>query len=161
MKLLIIGGTVFLGRAVVEEALTQGHEVTLFNRGQSNSTLFPDTEQIHGDRDGGLSALSGRTFDACLDTCGYIPRIVAASAQLLRNAVHAYAFVSSVSVYGEPFQKARMKTAPLLPWTIHPSRKSLASRMARSRHCAKEKSRQRSAIELCSFAQASSSDRMT
>ena len=102
MKLLIIGGTVFLGRAVVEEALTQGHEVTLFNRGQSNSMLFPDAEQIHGDRDGGLSALSGRTFDACLDTCGYIPRIVAASAQLLRNAVHTYAFVSSVSVYGEP-----------------------------------------------------------
>ncbi len=102
MKLLIIGGTVFLGRAVVEEALAQGHEVTLFNRGQSNSMLFPDIEQIHGDRDGGLDTLAGRTFDACLDTCGYVPRIVKASSQFLRDVVQTYAFVSSVSVYGEP-----------------------------------------------------------
>jgi nucleoside-diphosphate-sugar epimerase len=102
MKLLIIGGTVFLGRAVVESALAQGHEVTLFNRGQSNAALFPGVEQIHGNRDGGLDALAGRAFDACLDTCGYFPRIVKASAQLLKDTVRHYAFVSSVSVYGEP-----------------------------------------------------------
>ena len=102
MKLLIIGGTVFLGRSIVEHALAQGHEVTLFNRGQSNSALFPDIEQIHGDRDGGLEALKGRTFDACVDTCGYVPRIVGASAQFLKDAVNHYAFVSSVSVYAEP-----------------------------------------------------------
>ncbi|MBE0636858.1 NAD-dependent epimerase/dehydratase family protein [Candidatus Bipolaricaulota bacterium] len=102
MKLLIIGGTVFLGRAVVEFALAQGHEVTLFNRGQSNTDLFPEIEQIHGNRDGGLEALAGRTFDACLDTCGYVPRIVNAAAQFLKDAVKHYAFVSSVSVYGEP-----------------------------------------------------------
>ena len=102
MKLLIIGGTVFLGRAVVESALSQGHEVTLFNRGQSNIDLFPEVEQLHGNRDSGLEALAGRTFDACLDTCGYFPRIVKASAQFLKDAVQHYAFVSSVSVYGEP-----------------------------------------------------------
>lgn len=102
MKLLIIGGTVFLGRAVVESALAQGHEVTLFNRGQSNADVFPGIEQIHGDRDSGLGVLSGRTFDACVDTCGYFPRIVKASAQFLKDAVQQYVFVSSVSVYGEP-----------------------------------------------------------
>ncbi len=102
MKLLVIGGTVFLGRAVVESALAQGHEVTLFNRGKSNTDLFPEVEQLHGDRDGGLEPLVGRTFDACVDTCGYFPRIVKASAQLLKDAVQSYAFVSSVSVYGEP-----------------------------------------------------------
>ena len=102
MKLLVIGGTVFLGRAVVESALAQGHEVTLFNRGQSNTDLFPEVEQLHGDRDGGLEPLVGRTFDACVDTCGYFPRIVKASAQLLRDSVQYYAFVSSVSAYGEP-----------------------------------------------------------
>ncbi|MCK5828530.1 epimerase, partial [Candidatus Bipolaricaulota bacterium] len=72
------------------------------NRGQSNSALFPDIEKIHGDRDGRLEALKGRTFDACVDTCGYVPRIVNASAQLLKDAVNHYAFVSSVSVYDEP-----------------------------------------------------------
>lgn len=102
MKLLMLGGTVFLGRAIVEQALVQGHEVTLFNRGQSNATLFPEIEHIHGDRDGGLEALKGRTFDACVDTCGVVPRIVGASAQFLKDAVRCYAFVSSVSVYGAP-----------------------------------------------------------
>lgn len=102
MKLLIIGGTVFLGKAVVNYALERGHEVTLFNRGQSNANLFPEVEQLHGDRDGGLDPLIGRTFDACLDTCGYFPRIVKASAQLLEDSVNWYAFISSLSVYGEP-----------------------------------------------------------
>lgn len=102
MKLLIIGGTAFLGRAVVEHALEQGHEITLFNRGQSNADLFPEVEQLHGDRDGGLDPLIGRSFDACLDTCGYFPRIVRASVQLLKDSVDRYAFVSSVSVYDEP-----------------------------------------------------------
>ncbi|MBU1048429.1 NAD-dependent epimerase/dehydratase family protein [Candidatus Bipolaricaulota bacterium] len=102
MKLLLVGGTVFLGRVVVEQALARGHEVTLFNRGQSNPDLFSGVEQIHGNRDGGLEALAGRTFDACIDTCGYFPRIVKASAQFLKDAVQWYAFVSSVSVYGKP-----------------------------------------------------------
>ncbi len=53
MKILLIGGTVFLGRAIVDAALARGHEVTLFNRGKSNPGLYDDLEQIHGDRDGG------------------------------------------------------------------------------------------------------------
>ena len=76
MKLLILGGTVFLGRHLTEAALARGHEVTLFNRGQHNPDLFPDVEKLRGDRDGGMDALKGRTWDAVIDTCGYAPRIV-------------------------------------------------------------------------------------
>ncbi len=113
MRLLIIGGTVFLGRAVVESALKQGHQVTLFNRGKSNSSLFPEVEGIHGDRDGGLGALKGRRFDACLDTCGYFPRVVRASAQWLKDSVESYAFVSSVSVYRDPSDQGTDETGAL------------------------------------------------
>lgn len=102
MRLLIIGGTRFLGRALVDGALAAGHEVTLFNRGQSNPGLYGDIEQIHGDRDGGLGALDGRQWDAVIDTCGYVPRIVRASADYLANAVEHYTFISSMSVYAEP-----------------------------------------------------------
>jgi nucleoside-diphosphate-sugar epimerase len=101
MRLLIIGGTRFLGRALVEDALAQGHEVTLFNRGQTNPELFPQVERITGDRDGGLGALEGGSWDAVVDTCGYFPRIVRASAEALRDAVGTYVFISTVSVYAD------------------------------------------------------------
>ena len=81
MNLLILGGTVFLGRHVVEAALARGHQVTLFNRGQSNPELFPDVEKLQGDRDGDLTALEGRRWDAVVDTCGFVPRVVRASAE--------------------------------------------------------------------------------
>ncbi|HEX7173801.1 MAG TPA: NAD-dependent epimerase/dehydratase family protein, partial [Pyrinomonadaceae bacterium] len=68
MKLLILGGTLFLGRHIVESALRDGHEVTLFNRGQHNPELFPEVEKLRGDRDGGLDALRGRSWDAVIDT---------------------------------------------------------------------------------------------
>ena len=103
MKLLIIGGTRFLGRALVDEAQAGGHEITLFNRGQSNPALFPSVEQIRGDRDGGLAALAGRRWDAVIDTCGYVPRIVRDSAAFLAGAVDHYTFISSMSVYAGPF----------------------------------------------------------
>jgi len=99
MKLLIIGGTRFLGRAIVEAALAAGHELTLFNRGQSNPDLYPQLEQLHGDRDGGLDVLRGRQWDAVIDTCGYVPRVVGQSARLLADAVDQYTFISSISVY--------------------------------------------------------------
>lgn len=102
MKLLIIGGTRFLGRALVDEGLAAGHELTLFNRGQSNPQLYPRVEQIHGNRDGGLGALSGRRWDAVIDTCGYVPRVVRASAEFLSEMVDHYTFISSLSVYAEP-----------------------------------------------------------
>lgn len=102
MKLLIIGGTRFLGRALVDEALAAGYEITLFNRGQSNPGLYPAVEQIHGDRDGGLQVLAGRRWDAVIDTCGYVPRLVRESAEFLAATVGHYTFISSMSVYAEP-----------------------------------------------------------
>src|SRR5581483_3835326 len=101
MKLLILGGTVFLGRHVVDSALARGHEVTLFNRGQHNPELYPELEKLRGDRDGNLSALVGRRWDAVIDPSGYVPRIVGTSARLLADAVEHYTFVSSISVYAE------------------------------------------------------------
>jgi 2'-hydroxyisoflavone reductase len=103
MKILILGGTVFLGRHTVEAALARGHEPTLFNRGQHNADLFPDVEKIRDDRDpqkgGGLELLKGQKWDAVIDFCGYVPRVVAASAQALAASVDHYTFISSVSVY--------------------------------------------------------------
>ena len=73
--------------------------MTLFNRGQTNPELFPETERLRGDRDGDLSALAGREWDAVVDTCGYFPRIVRASAEALASSAAHYTFVSSISVY--------------------------------------------------------------
>ena len=113
MKLLIIGGTRFLGRALVDEALAQGHEVTLFNRGQSNPDLYPEIERLRGDRDGGLDALAGRRWDAAIDTCGYVPRVVGASAAFLADAIEHYTFISSMSVYAEPLLPNAGEDAPV------------------------------------------------
>jgi len=101
MKVLILGGTVFLGRHLVEAALARGHELTLFNRGQHHADLFPDVDKLRGDRDGDLGALQGGAWDVVIDTCGYVPRIVRASAELLAGAVKQYIFVSSISVYAD------------------------------------------------------------
>jgi 2'-hydroxyisoflavone reductase len=99
MKLLILGGTVFLGRYLVESALARGHDISLFNRGQHNPELYPQLEKLRGDRDGDLAALRGRRWDAVIDTSGYVPRIVRASAERLADAAEHYTFVSSISVY--------------------------------------------------------------
>src|SRR5690348_10146574 len=101
MRILILGGTVFLGRALVEAALARGHTVTLFNRGQHGPELYPDVEKLRGDRDGDLESLRGRRWDVAIDTSGYIPRVVRASADLLAGAVDHYTFISSISVYPE------------------------------------------------------------
>jgi 2'-hydroxyisoflavone reductase len=101
MKLLILGGTVFLGRHIVEAALARGHEVTLFNRGQHNPDLFPDVEKLRGDRNGDLAALHDRNWDAAIDTSGFVPRVVRASAKRLVGAVNRYIFISSISVYAD------------------------------------------------------------
>jgi 2'-hydroxyisoflavone reductase len=100
MNLLVLGGTSFVGRHLVLAARASGLEVTLFNRGQTNPGLFCDLEQITGDRDSDLAALRGRRWDAVLDVNGYIPRIVAASAQALAGACDHYTYISTVSVYG-------------------------------------------------------------
>lgn len=95
----MLGGTVFLGRHLVEAALRRGHEVTLFHRGRHGADLFPEAEHLYGDRGGDLGALAGRRWNAVVDTSGYVPRIVRRSAELLRDAVEHYTFVSTVSVY--------------------------------------------------------------
>jgi 2'-hydroxyisoflavone reductase len=113
MDLLILGGTRFLGRCLVEAALGDDHTVTLFNRGLSDPDLFPEVETIKGDRDGDLSALRGRRWDAVIDTCGYVPRVVRASAGLLAGAVDHYTFVSSISVYPDNMGPGADEGAPV------------------------------------------------
>ncbi len=98
MNLLVLGGMKFLGRAVVDAALDRGHRITLFNRGRSAAPPA-GVELVKGDRDGGLGALDGRTFDAVIDNSGYLPRLVRDSAGRLANAAGHYVFVSSISVY--------------------------------------------------------------
>ncbi len=113
MKLLIIGGTRFVGRHLVEYALARGHTLTLFNRGQSNPDLFPQVEQLRGDRAADLALLMHRSWDAVVDTCGYLPRVVRLSAQALAGQIDRYVFISTVSVYADGNPRGMDETAPL------------------------------------------------
>lgn len=99
MRILVLGGTVFLGRHLAELALAAGDTVTLFTRGKHNPDLFPRAERITGDRTTDLHRLEGGTWDAVVDTSGYLPEVVRASAKLLAGRAGHYAFVSSISVY--------------------------------------------------------------
>jgi 2'-hydroxyisoflavone reductase len=101
MDILLIGGPHFVGRGMIEAALAGGHRITTFNRGRTNPTHYPEIEKLHGDRDGGLQALDGRRWDAVIDTCGYVPRVVRQSAERLRDRAGAYLFISSISVYAD------------------------------------------------------------
>ncbi len=103
MNLLLFGGTRFLGRHLAETAIAAGHRVTLFHRGRTGPELHPAAEHVLGDRDGGLAALAGRRWDAVVDLCGYVPRVVGASAAALRESTAHYTFVSSISAYAVPF----------------------------------------------------------
>ncbi|HEY6568051.1 MAG TPA: NAD-dependent epimerase/dehydratase family protein, partial [Actinomycetota bacterium] len=98
MDLLVIGGTRFSGRALVEQAIEAGHRVTVFHR--TPTELVPEAEHVLGDRDQGIEALAGRTFDAVVDTCGYVPRAVRASTGMLASSGW-YGFVSSISAHVE------------------------------------------------------------
>jgi 2'-hydroxyisoflavone reductase len=100
MKILVLGGTLFLGRHVVDAALERGHDITLFNRGQTRPDLYPDIEKLRGDRDGDLGALAGRDFDAVVDTSGRVPRLVSETLDALGDVGH-YTFVSTISVYAD------------------------------------------------------------
>ena len=100
MKILVLGGTVFLGRHLVNDAVSRGHEVTLFNRGKSNPHLFPQLEKIQGDRAADLDVLAGRQWDAVIDPSGYVPRVVGGAAAALAQSAGCYCFISSISVYG-------------------------------------------------------------
>lgn len=116
MKLLVLGGTVFLGRHVVEAALAAGCAVTLLNRGTREVQFVQPVEQLRGDRDGDLSALHGRRFDAVIDCSGYTPAQLQRTADVLRGQVGHYVFVSTISVYARfPPGCVYDERAPLTP----------------------------------------------
>ncbi len=112
MRILVLGGTKFVGRALVEAALAAGNEVTLFHRGVTNRDLFPEAEHVLGDRDGELGLLEGRSWDVCVDVSGYLPRLVRDAATALRDSVGRYVYVSTISVYAD-LAVARDETGPL------------------------------------------------
>lgn len=113
MKLLILGGTVFLGRHIVEYALERGHEVTIFTRGQRNPDLFPEIERVRGNRDGDLGLLDGGRWDAVLDTSGYFPRVVRASAEFLADKADRYIFISTISVFSDYSKVGMAEDGPI------------------------------------------------
>lgn len=120
-KILILGGTGFLGPATIEIAQARGHQVTMFNRGKTRPDLFPNVEKLHGDRDPkkgeGLKALEIGTWDAVIDNSAYYPRTVAASAELLAPRVKQYLIISSISAYKEPNPENGTEEAPLATLT--------------------------------------------
>ena len=99
MKLLVIGGTRFVGRAFVEQAVRHGHDVTVFHRSASEPEGFPSVEHLHGDRDGQLGLLRRHSWDAVLDTCAYVPRAVREASAVLRDVAGHYTLVSTLSVH--------------------------------------------------------------
>jgi 2'-hydroxyisoflavone reductase len=113
MRILIIGGTRFVGRHIVTAALARDHEVTVFHRGQTHADLFPQVEHLIGNRDGGLAPLHDRVWEAVIDTCGYVPRIVRQSTELLASSVAQYTFISSISVYAEDAPAGMDEAAPV------------------------------------------------
>lgn len=114
LNLLMLGGTRFVGRTIVKAALARGHEVTLFNRG-NQPDVFPELEHLAGDRDGKLGALKGRTWDAVVDTSGYVPRIVSQSLEALGDQVGHYTFISTLDVYESPDTVGIDESHPVKP----------------------------------------------
>ena len=116
LRILILGGTGFIGPHQVEYALSRGHEVTLFNRGRTNAHLFPEVEKLVGDRESDLSALEGRSWDVAVDNSATnAPHWVEASANLLRDSCERYIFVSTRSVYADTSRIPMNIDAPV--WT--------------------------------------------
>jgi len=105
----------FLGRHIVDSATARGHQLTLFNRGRTDPSPIAGVEQIHGDREHDVSLLAGREWDVVIDTSGYLPRVVTASAELLAGAVDRYVFISSISAYGSFPRRGIDENAPTAP----------------------------------------------
>lgn len=114
LKILILGGTGFLGPHMVESALARGHQVTLFNRGKTSPEMFPNLETIIGDRNDNLEGLKGRQWDIVFDNSASVPRWVRQSAQVLHGQVGSYWFTSSVSVYRDFRQVGQDESYPLI-----------------------------------------------
>ncbi|MBE1458185.1 2'-hydroxyisoflavone reductase [Nocardiopsis terrae] len=120
MRILVLGGTSFVGRAIVDDALREGHEVTLFNRGRTGPELFTQAERLLGDREeGDYTALSGGSWDAVVDVSGFVPRHVRQAADALGDRVGRYLFVSSNAVYAAGVGPGADESAPLraAEWT--------------------------------------------
>jgi len=118
MRILVLGGTQFVGRHIVEVLLDAGHSLSVFNRGRSSDELPIHVERLRGDRDDGptrLEAMSARVWDVCVDVSGYTVRQVRSSAEKLRRNVGHYVFVSAVSVYGDPATGPVDETQPRSP----------------------------------------------
>jgi 2'-hydroxyisoflavone reductase len=113
MRILIIGGTAFVGRHIAAAALVAGHEVTLFNRGHTNPGLFPHARHLVGDRNSDLSALAGGEWDATIDVSAYLPRQVSDLHAVLDRRGGHYLFISSTSVYRTPVAPGFAEDAPL------------------------------------------------
>src|SRR5438477_2211180 len=103
MRILILGGTGFIGPFQVKYALSRGHQVTVFNRGRTHPGELPkEVEQLIGDRNGQLDALKGRKWDVVIDNPTTLPAWVRDAAKILKGNVDRYVFISTISVYGEP-----------------------------------------------------------
>jgi 2'-hydroxyisoflavone reductase len=136
MSILILGGTGFIGPHLVQHALDRGHTITLFNRGRTNTHLFPEVEKLVGDRNDNLSALEGRRWDVVIDNSGYTPHQVRLSADLLKDACDQYLFTSTRSVYTDYTQDVMDEDAPVGPthlpeseWEGYGPNKVLAERI--------------------------------
>ncbi len=117
MRILIIGGTAFVGRHLTDAALAAGHDVTLFNRGRTGPDLFPAATQLTGDRNSDLSALATGQWDATVDVCGYFPRQVRSLHAALGERAGQYVFISSTSAYRTPATPGFSENAPLAQLT--------------------------------------------
>jgi 2'-hydroxyisoflavone reductase len=138
MKILILGGGIFLGVAVLRAALDRGHELAVFNRGRACSDWPEGVEAIVGDRSVGLAGLAGRRFDAVVDTCGYVPVDVRKSAEALRDT-KSYCFVSSISAYASFRHAPVRETDPLAEFSgVDPGDRDLAHYGAQKAACEAE-----------------------
>jgi 2'-hydroxyisoflavone reductase len=113
MRILMIGGTAFVGRHITSAAIDAGHDVTLFHRGVTGAGLFPDATHLTGDRDGDLTALANGSWDATIDVCAYFPRQVRSLATTLGARAGTYVFISSVSAYSPSVPPNYDETAAL------------------------------------------------
>jgi 2'-hydroxyisoflavone reductase len=136
LNILVLGGTGFIGPHLVKYAMERGHKITLFNRGRTNTHLFPNAEKLIGDRNDNLTALEGRRWDAVVDNSGYTPLQVGLSVNLLKNACDQYLFTSTRSVYTDFTLDVMDEDAPLGPkgipeaeWDGYGPNKVLAERI--------------------------------
>ena len=112
MKILAIGGTRFFGRAFVEEAAGRGHDVSVFHRGESEPADLAEVEHLHGDRKDALELLAGRSWDAVMDTCAFVPREVRELAEAIGDRIGHYTLVSSLSVHPDDLPVGATEATP-------------------------------------------------